>query len=168
MANPREVLITGVGVISPIGIDTGQFWDSLAEGRSGVGPLEEIVGSGLPCPIGGRVPDFQPKKYGPNKYMIKKEDIGPYLKSPERLFTEMSVKPQIQNGEPTGGYIITGMRSNALLRKVGLRDGDVILRVNGTEPINLVNIISNPTIREIHVEYIRAGRRQTLHFTIQE
>ena len=63
MVNSCEVVITGVGVISPIGINTEQFWDSLAQGRSGVGPLEEIVGSGLPCPIGGRVPDFHPKKY---------------------------------------------------------------------------------------------------------
>ncbi|MFH1707308.1 MAG: type II secretion system protein N [Planctomycetota bacterium] len=109
-----------------------------------------------------------PTQYGPDKYALKRGELEPYIKSPEKMFTQMTVRPQTENGEPTGGYIITGMQGNALLKKIGLRNGDVIMRVNGQTPINMMNAISDPAMGEIAVEYMRAGRRQTLHYTIQD
>ena len=104
MVQTREVVITGVGVISPIGIDTGQFWDSLAHGRSGVGPLEELVGSGLPCPIGGRVPEFQPKKYVKPRKNIKvmSRDIQMGFVAADMAWTAAGVKPEAIDPERLG------------------------------------------------------------------
>ncbi|HCS54535.1 MAG TPA: beta-ketoacyl-[acyl-carrier-protein] synthase family protein, partial [Planctomycetaceae bacterium] len=42
------VVITGVGVVSPIGIGKQAFWKSLVEARSGVGPLKSVPSSRLP------------------------------------------------------------------------------------------------------------------------
>ena len=60
---PREVVITGLGVVSPIGIGRDAFWSSLIEGRSGVRPISRFDTTGLPVRIGAEVLDFDPKAY---------------------------------------------------------------------------------------------------------
>ena len=57
----RRVVITSIGVISPIGCSTETFWQSLQSGQSGVVALGETDGSPLPGMIGGRVDDLQTK-----------------------------------------------------------------------------------------------------------
>ena len=52
------VAVTGIGVVSPIGIGRTAFWNALAEGRSGITPIEGLAASsGLPR-IGASVGDF--------------------------------------------------------------------------------------------------------------
>src|SRR3990170_1814012 len=64
MAPTREVVITGVGVVSPIGIGNEPFWTSLCKGRSGVRSFGLFNGYGdLPTTIGGEVLDFHPERY---------------------------------------------------------------------------------------------------------
>ncbi|MEA1951559.1 MAG: beta-ketoacyl-[acyl-carrier-protein] synthase family protein [Planctomycetota bacterium] len=63
MANEREIVITGVGVVSPIGIGNEPFWESLCEGRSGVRRFDVFEGNDTPSPMGASIEDFDPKKY---------------------------------------------------------------------------------------------------------
>ena len=63
MTPNRDVVITGMGVISPIGIGKESFWTALCEGRSGVRRLPFFSDSHLPSPFGGEVADFDPKQY---------------------------------------------------------------------------------------------------------
>lgn len=63
MSASDDILITGVGVVSPIGIGKQAFWESLLNGKSGVGPLEFLAGSQAPVQFGGLVRDFNPKLY---------------------------------------------------------------------------------------------------------
>ncbi len=63
MVPPREVVITGLGVVSPIGLGRDAFWRSLAAGSSGIALLSEFAGGIAPSPIGGQVHDFDPKLY---------------------------------------------------------------------------------------------------------
>jgi 3-oxoacyl-[acyl-carrier-protein] synthase II len=63
MAPPREVVITGVGVASPIGIGRQAFWHSLREGRSGIRPFADGQAVQESLRFGGVVPDFDPKQY---------------------------------------------------------------------------------------------------------
>lgn len=58
-----DVVITGVGVVSPIGIGLEPVWDSLVAGRSGVRPLTNFDASKLPICFGGEVADFDAKLY---------------------------------------------------------------------------------------------------------
>jgi 3-oxoacyl-[acyl-carrier-protein] synthase II len=62
MSTEREVVITAMGIVSPIGIGKDRFWDSLCSGRSGVRRLELFAACGRP-PIGADVSDFDPKQY---------------------------------------------------------------------------------------------------------
>ncbi len=59
----REVVITGLGVVSPIGIGTDPFWTSLCEGRSGVQPIRSFDASPMPVAFGAELKGFDPKLY---------------------------------------------------------------------------------------------------------
>jgi 3-oxoacyl-[acyl-carrier-protein] synthase II len=63
MLDSREIVITGLGVVSPIGVGKDAFWASLSAGKSGVGPLVVLRDARLPVPFGGEVTDFEPKNY---------------------------------------------------------------------------------------------------------
>ncbi len=58
--NPIRTVITGVGVVSPIGIGNDAFWKSLMEGRSGIGYLRAFRGDHLPTKSGRPNPRFRP------------------------------------------------------------------------------------------------------------
>ncbi len=58
-----RVVITGIGVVSPIGIGKDAFWRSLREGRSGVDFLQSIPADSLPSPYAAEVSDFDPRDH---------------------------------------------------------------------------------------------------------
>ncbi|MFN2180313.1 MAG: beta-ketoacyl-ACP synthase II [Candidatus Promineifilaceae bacterium] len=59
---PR-VVITGMGAISPLGDTAAENWESLLNGRSGIGPITLFDSSQMPVHIAGEVKDFDPGKY---------------------------------------------------------------------------------------------------------
>lgn len=59
----RRVVITGVGVVSPLGNDATTFWNSLLEGKSGISPITSFDASDYPTQIAGEVKDFNPEDY---------------------------------------------------------------------------------------------------------
>ena len=58
---PRRLVLTGFGVLSPIGLTPDAFWDALLAGASGVRPLTLLDPAELPCRIAGEVPGFSAK-----------------------------------------------------------------------------------------------------------
>lgn len=71
--SPRRVVVTGVGLVSPLGDGTSVTWQGLLEGRSGVGPITRFDATEYPSRIAGEVPDFDPLKYI-DKKELKKSD----------------------------------------------------------------------------------------------
>jgi 3-oxoacyl-[acyl-carrier-protein] synthase II len=63
---PRRVVITGMGVISPIGIGLEPFWDALLQGRSGVRRIQSFDPTGLSTTIAGEVVGYDAKKFVPS------------------------------------------------------------------------------------------------------
>ncbi len=56
----RRVVITGLGILSPLGNDLASSWDGIAAGRSGIGPITHFDASAFPTRIAGEVKDFDP------------------------------------------------------------------------------------------------------------
>ena len=73
----QRVVITGVGAVTPIGNTAEEFWASLLQGRSGIGPITRFDTTGYPTRIAGELKGFDPLKY-----IDKKDDrkLDPYLK----------------------------------------------------------------------------------------
>ncbi len=56
----RRVVITGIGLVTPLGNSKDANWQAILAGRSGVGPVTRFDASPLPCRIAGEVKDFDP------------------------------------------------------------------------------------------------------------
>ena len=59
----RRIVVTGCGVVSPIGIGKKIFWDSLLQGRSGITKITQFDASQFDSQIAGEVSDFQPPAF---------------------------------------------------------------------------------------------------------
>lgn len=69
MSPSEAIVITGLGVLSPIGIGREAFWKGLEEGRNGIRRLDRFDASDLPCQIAGQLWDFNPEDF------MKKSDV---------------------------------------------------------------------------------------------
>ncbi len=63
MNTDRRVVITGMGVVTPIGNDLDTFWSNLRNGVSGIGRIQAFDTSAYDCQIAGEIRDFEPKNY---------------------------------------------------------------------------------------------------------
>lgn len=63
----KRVVITGVGVISPVGIGKETFWNALLSGKNGIGPITHFDATEYAARIAGEVKDFNPSDYGIDK-----------------------------------------------------------------------------------------------------
>jgi 3-oxoacyl-[acyl-carrier-protein] synthase II len=61
------VVVTGLGMVSPLGTTVADSWAGALAGRSGIGPITRFDTTGFPCTIAGSVPDFDASKYMPAK-----------------------------------------------------------------------------------------------------
>ena len=59
----RRVVVTGMGVMSPLGETVEAFWSGLVLGKSGIGPITLVDAEEFPCKIAGEVTDFDPGQY---------------------------------------------------------------------------------------------------------
>src|SRR5262245_16079753 len=68
MAAPaRRAVFTGLGVLSPVGLDINTFFSALCEGKSGIRRLTFADPSALRCQVGGELPNFKPNDFITNK-----------------------------------------------------------------------------------------------------
>ncbi|HMU32911.1 MAG TPA: beta-ketoacyl-ACP synthase II [Pyrinomonadaceae bacterium] len=74
----RRVVITGMGVISPIGNDIESFWSSLQEGRSGIGPIEKVDVSHLRFKNAAEVRNFDPTAIFDEKLLFWLDPFAQY------------------------------------------------------------------------------------------
>ena len=59
----RRVVVTGLGLVSPVGNDVPSAWDAITHGRSGIGPVTHFDPVGFPTIIAGEVRDFDPTRW---------------------------------------------------------------------------------------------------------
>ncbi len=59
----KRVVITGIGIVSPLGCGKETFWNNLIEGKSGISPMSSLDLSPYKCKLGGEVRDLKPETY---------------------------------------------------------------------------------------------------------
>jgi 3-oxoacyl-[acyl-carrier-protein] synthase II len=70
----RRVVITGLGVITPVGIDLQTFWTNIKDGVSGVGQITAFDATEFDCRIAAEVKDFDPVRYFKNSKDVRRTD----------------------------------------------------------------------------------------------
>jgi 3-oxoacyl-[acyl-carrier-protein] synthase II len=74
--DPRRVVVTGLGALTPVGNTAEEFWSSLVHGRSGIGPITRFDATGFPTRIAGEVRNFDPLDFVDKKEARR---LDPYL-----------------------------------------------------------------------------------------
>ena len=74
----RRVVVTGLGIVSPVGTGIAQAWDNLVHGRSGVGPITKFDPAAITTRIAAEVKDFDPAKWMPPKEVRRSDTFIHY------------------------------------------------------------------------------------------
>nr|QWL73884.1 beta-ketoacyl-ACP synthase II [Aeromonas hydrophila] len=71
----RRVVVTGLGMLSPVGNTAESSWQALLNGQSGISPIEHFDASEFATRFAGQVKDFDPEQYGINRKEARKMDL---------------------------------------------------------------------------------------------
>ena len=106
----RRVVITGVGIVSPLGLDAPSTWTALVAGKSGIGPITKFDVSAFSCRIGGEVRGFVPENYIDRKEVKKMDTFIHFAIAASReAMADSGLKVDEHNDERVGVYIGSGI-----------------------------------------------------------
>lgn len=109
MENQR-VVVTGVGLVTPLGIGVRASWEALLEGKSGIGTITTFDSSGLPVHIAGEVKGFDPSHYIEPKEIKKMDRFIHFAVAASSMAIEDSgLKLTEENAERVGVVIGSGI-----------------------------------------------------------
>ena len=106
----RRVVVTGVGMVSPLGTSVEKSWSGAVEGRSGIRPITRFDITNFPVRIAGEVPDFDPLPYIEKKELKKMDNFIQYaVAAGSMAFEDSGYRITEENAEMAGVYIGSGM-----------------------------------------------------------
>ena len=70
----RRVVVTGMGIISPVGNNIETYWKNLIQGYCGIETITDFPTDDLPVKIAGQVKDFNPADFGIETSFSRKQD----------------------------------------------------------------------------------------------
>lgn len=106
----RKAVITGIGIVSPIGNDVPTFWSNLLEAKSGVDTISQFDASSFPCHIAAEVKNFIPsvKKFGKLlKYTVPFTQFA--LTAAQEAFDDAGIMPTDTTSSRWGVVAGSGM-----------------------------------------------------------
>lgn len=106
----RRVVVTGVDVISPLGVGVERTWREVVEGRSGIRRITRFDPTGFPVQIAGEVPDFNPEAFIEKKEIKKMDTFIQYaLAASLMAVRDAGLEITEGNAERVGVYIGAGI-----------------------------------------------------------
>jgi 3-oxoacyl-[acyl-carrier-protein] synthase II len=157
----RRVVVTGIGLVTPLGIGAERVWKRLLAGRSGIGAIQSFDVSDLPAKIAGQVPrgetangDFNADDWVPPKEQRKMDPFIIFaLGAAEQAVKDSGWEPEDQESrERTGVTIGSGIGGLP-----GIAEGAVTLHERGPRrvspffiPSNLINLASGHVSIRFH------------------
>ena len=106
----RRVVITGLGIVSPVGIGVSQAWQNIVNGKSGIGRITHFDPSLFACQIAGEVKDFDVTQYLPAKDARRMGRFIHFgLVAGMEAFKDSGIEVTEQNAERIGVNIGSGI-----------------------------------------------------------
>jgi 3-oxoacyl-[acyl-carrier-protein] synthase II len=152
--NNRRVVITGMGVVTPLGSDLEQYWSNLKNGVSGIERIQAFDASAFDTQIGGEVRDFDPKPYFKNPKDVRRTDRFAQL---AMAAAHLAMKDggidaaNIEHRERFGVIVSSGIGGLKTLQ-----DQQTVLMTKGpsrSSPFTIPMLISNMASGLISMEY---------------
>ena len=95
----RRVVVTGVGLVTPLGTGVEKTWSGILAGQSGIGPITRFDCSAHKTKIAGEIRDFDPEQWLPKKSIRRLDPFIHYAVGAARMAWEMSGLPLPLEGE---------------------------------------------------------------------
>jgi 3-oxoacyl-[acyl-carrier-protein] synthase II len=106
----RRVVVTGVGLVSPVGVGTDLTWKSLLQGKSGIRNISLFDASGFSCRIAGEVKDFVPEDFIERKEIKKMGRFIQFaLAASEFAVAQSGLNSGTEDAEKIGVYVGSGI-----------------------------------------------------------
>ena len=121
----RRVVVTSVGLVSPVGIGTDATWQAIQEGKNGIAPITHFDPEGFACRIAGEVKNFDPLEYIDKKDLKK---MGRFIffaiaatdyasqASGLKITPDFAERVGVYIGSGIGGFDVIEREHNNLLR----------------------------------------------------
>jgi len=108
----RRVVITGLGILSSVGIGKERFWEAISKGRSGIREITLFNAETYPVRIAGELPDFDPQFFFPNELVRRSDRYA--------LMGLAATKLALEDSKLSGGF------AGSCSKRIGVRVGTVI------------------------------------------
>ncbi|HEX6203668.1 MAG TPA: beta-ketoacyl-ACP synthase II [Thermoanaerobaculia bacterium] len=152
----RRVAVTGIGLVSPLGIGTAETWQGLMAGKSGIGPITRFDTTGHQTTIAGEVHGFDPANYVEKKD-VKKSDLFIHfaLAATHFALEDAGLVIDDENGDRVGVLIGSGIGGLPLIEAT-----HDILREKGPSrisPFFIPGLIVNMAAGQVSIRYGARG-----------
>ncbi|MGE5047177.1 MAG: beta-ketoacyl-ACP synthase II [Deltaproteobacteria bacterium] len=152
----RRVVVTGLGLVTPLGVGTQQTWEAAIAGKSGVGPITRFDASALPTRIAGEVKNFDPSQFMDRKEARRNDLFIQFgLAATELALKDAGLPTDKPLGERAGVIVGSGMGGLATLEETHLVAVDKGHR--RVSPFFIPSIIVNLAAGQISIRYGAAG-----------
>ncbi len=152
----RRVVITGIGLVSPLGIGVEKNWESMLEGKSGISRITKFDASRYSSQIAGEIKGFEPLDFMERKELRKMDPFIQYSLAAAHLAVQDSgIDLATLEGERCGVYVgsgIGGIGSIEDTHKTLLERGP-----DRVSPFFLVSAIINEASGQISIKYRAKG-----------
>ena len=120
--NRRRVVVTGFGVVSPLGNDIPTFWSNVKANKSGIAPITMIDSSELAVKIAGEVKDFNPSLRLDPKEIKKMDRFAQFaVYAALEAFESAQLQKESLDSLRTGVCLGTGQGGSATIEEAGVR-----------------------------------------------
>jgi 3-oxoacyl-[acyl-carrier-protein] synthase II len=152
----RRVVVTGLGMITPLGTGVEKTWDAICRGESGIGHITRFDTSDFPTKIAGEVKDFNPADYIDKKEIKKMDTFIHYaLASAVMAVDDAKLKITDENSERVGvlvGAGLGGLPSIERYHDIYLKEG-----VKRISPFFIPMLIANLASGQISIRFGAKG-----------
>jgi 3-oxoacyl-[acyl-carrier-protein] synthase II len=115
----RRVAVTGIGLVSPVGLTTRETWDSLLAGRSGAGPITRFDAADYTCRIAAEVKGFEPERFFEKKEIKKFDTFVHYaVAAAKEALADSGVVIDDSNAESVGVCVGAGIGGLPLIEEM--------------------------------------------------
>jgi 3-oxoacyl-[acyl-carrier-protein] synthase II len=134
----KRVVVTGIGIVSPLGIGREQTWKNLLAGQVGIGTVRQFDATGMTCHLAGEVPEYKVNDFVPKSYrkaakvmardielaVIAADDAMKHAQLQTRAYVENSPVNSLRFGCNIGAGLISADMNEITTAMHAARNGD--------------------------------------------